>query len=97
VIPAGERWPDGSLRPSFEDLVGAGAIIDYLDGNCSPEAYAAKSAYLATKGDLTNLLLRCGSGKELIERGFKEDVLLASQLNVSDCVPTLEDGAYIAQ
>jgi 2-phosphosulfolactate phosphatase len=97
VIPAGERWPDGSLRPSFEDLVGAGAIIDYLDGNCSPEAYAAKSAYLATKGDLTNLLLRCGSGKELIKRGFKEDVLLASQLNVSDCVPTLEDGAYIAQ
>lgn len=97
VIPAGERWPDGSLRPSFEDLVGAGAIINYLDGKCSPEAYAAKSAFLAAEENLRNLLLQCGSGKELVERSYKEDVLLASELNVSDCIPMLQAGAYIAQ
>jgi len=97
VIPAGERWPDGSLRPSFEDLIGAGAIVHYLDGYCSPESFAAKTAFLSAQENLERLLLQCGSGKELIERGYQEDVLLASKLNVSDCVPTLQDGAYRAK
>lgn len=97
VIPAGERWPDGTLRPSFEDLIGAGAIIHHLDGKCSPEAKAARSAFEGAKQDLGTLLLGCSSGKELIERGYKQDVILAAELNVSDCVPTLQDGAYVAQ
>jgi len=97
LIPAGERWPDGSLRPSFEDLVGAGAIVNYLDGNCSPEAEAARSAFLAAESELTDLLLQCGSGIELIERGFKEDVFLSAELNVSECVPALQEGAYSSQ
>jgi 2-phosphosulfolactate phosphatase len=96
VIPAGERWPDGSLRPSFEDLIGAGAIIRYLEGTCSPEAYVAMSAFQAAEQELTRFLHECGSGKELIERGYKEDVFLAAELNVSDCVPTLQAGAYIS-
>ncbi|MGB7875865.1 MAG: 2-phosphosulfolactate phosphatase, partial [Anaerolineales bacterium] len=96
VIPAGERWPDGSLRPSFEDLIGAGAIISTLSGTCSPEAHATKSAFESAERDLQKLLLQCVSGKELIERGYKDDVLLASKLNVSDCAPILQDGAYIA-
>ena len=97
VIPAGERWPDGTLRPSFEDLVGAGAVVHYLGGNCSPEAGAAEAAFLAAENDLANLLLQCGSGKELVERGFKEDVYLAAELNVSHTAPIFLDGAYTAQ
>jgi 2-phosphosulfolactate phosphatase len=94
LIPAGERWPDGTLRPSFEDLIGAGAITHYLDGKYSSEAHAAKSIFEHLEQHLEDLLLQCGSGKELIERGYKRDVSLAAELNVSGCVPVLQDGAY---
>jgi 2-phosphosulfolactate phosphatase len=89
VIPAGERWRDGSLRPAFEDWVGAGAILSHLPGMPSPEAHAAVATYRCARQDLALLLKRCSSGKELTERGFEHDVALASSLDVSPCVPTL--------
>jgi 2-phosphosulfolactate phosphatase len=95
VVPAGERWSDASLRPSFEDLIGAGAIVSYLRGSLSPEAQAAAAAYRGVQSTLGNLMKQCGSGRELIERGFEQDVDLAVELNVSDCVPTLIDRAYV--
>ena len=96
VIPAGERWKDdGSLRPSCEDLIGAGAIIRHLNGRRSPEALVALAAFRAVESDLDNELRQCSSGKELIERGFATDVILAAQLNVSACAPILVNDAYI--
>ena len=94
VIPAGEKWHDGSLRPSFEDFIGAGALIGYLGGKLSPEAQLAREAYRSVRQSLEHLIQQCGSGRELIERGFQQDVDLASEMNVSDCVPTLVNGAY---
>ena len=92
VIAAGERWKDdGSLRPSFEDLIGAGAIINWLAGAKSPEAVAAEAAFRAVEPRLGDVLRQCGSGKELITQGFANDVILASELNVSECVPVLID------
>lgn len=96
VIPAGERWKaDDSLRPAFEDWIGAGAILTHLNGNRSPEAVVAVAAFKEVEGDLANYLNQCSSGKELIERGFSEDVRLASQLNVSDSVPALLNDVFV--
>ncbi len=94
IIPAGERWPDGSLRPAIEDWLGAGAIIAHLSGTRSPEAELACRAFLHVQSDLAWYLTECGSGRELCGRGFAEDVALAAALNVSDCVPILREGAY---
>ncbi|MBD1809133.1 2-phosphosulfolactate phosphatase [Microcoleus sp. FACHB-SPT15] len=94
VIPAGERWEDGSLRPAWEDLIGAGAILSYLDGRLSPEAEVAVAAFQNLKGNLVTALEQCSSGKELVARGFAKDVELAAAINISSCVPSLADNAY---
>ncbi len=95
VIPAGEKWEDNTLRPAFEDLIGAGAILSYLNGSLSPEAETAVVAFHAFKHDLLTYLKQCSSGKELIAKGFELDVELAGAFNVSDCVPLFTENAYI--
>jgi 2-phosphosulfolactate phosphatase len=94
IIPAGERWKDGSLRPALEDFIGAGAIINNLNGTYSPEAEAAEAIYSRMRATLTENLQRCSSGKELIGRGHAKDVELAAALNQSFTTPLLIDGAY---
>ncbi len=94
VIPAGETWPSGDIRPSLEDLVGAGAVIACLPGRKAPEADLAAAAFLHFRADLRAALRGCGSGKELIQRGFGADVDLAAQYDVSDNVPILSERAF---
>jgi 2-phosphosulfolactate phosphatase len=95
VIPAGERWPDGALRPAVEDLLGAGAIIAGLGGTKSPEARAAEAAFLAAKSEgLAETLRGCVSGRELIERGRPRDVDPAADLDADAVVPMLQDGGF---
>lgn len=96
VIPAGERWPDGGLRPAIEDLLGAGAIIDALALPCSPEAQLARDAWRSAGADLPRLVGASVSGRELIDRGFPRDVDLALERDVSASAPLLVDGAYQA-
>jgi 2-phosphosulfolactate phosphatase len=96
VIPAGERWPDDSLRPAIEDLIGAGAVLDALGLRCSPEAEVARQAFRSVRPSLAELVRGCVSGQELIARGHPGDVDAAIALNVSDAAPLLADGAYSA-
>jgi 2-phosphosulfolactate phosphatase len=96
IIPAEERWKDDhSLRPSFEDFIGAGAIISHLTGELSPEAVSAVAAFQGVNLMLGEYLRQCSSGKELVERGFSEDVDLASQLDISDTAPILINDAFV--
>jgi 2-phosphosulfolactate phosphatase len=95
VIPAGERWPDGSLRPCVEDIIGAGLIIAHLKGTLSPESKIALDAYRGAADDLRSALLNSVSGKELQRDGYDRDIDLAAAALVSRCVPRLRDGAYV--
>ena len=97
VIAAGEIWPDGGLRPAVEDLVGAGAVLAALDPrSLSPEAKTAAAAFRAARDDLLGLLQTSSSGRELDAAGFGADVAIAAQLDATDLVPVLRDGAFQA-
>ena len=96
VILAGERWPDGSLRPAIEDWLGAGAVIHHLALPCSPEAQVARDAFRSAGDDLARLIRASVSGRELTDRGFPGDVDIACEEDVSRHVPLLTDGAYRA-
>ncbi len=94
VVPAGERWPDGSLRPATEDLLGAGAVIHHLDQPCSPEARIARDAFRSAGNELAGLVQDSVSGRELMGWGYSDDVELAVQTATSACVPILTEGAF---
>lgn len=100
LVPAGERWPDNSLRPAIEDWLGAGAVLAEFTSSAhhfSPEASLAREGFLAlTKqsGKLAETIRQCQSGIELITRGFPTDVELAVELNVSQTVPIYQDQRY---
>ncbi|OWJ57420.1 2-phosphosulfolactate phosphatase [Inquilinus limosus] len=96
VIPAGERWPDGGLRPAIEDLIGAGAVIDALDLPCSPEAQVMRDACRTAGADIPQLIRESVSGRELTEGGFPRDVALALEREVSATAPLLAEGVYRA-
>jgi 2-phosphosulfolactate phosphatase len=94
LVPAGERWQNGSLRPALEDWLGAGAILRHFQRNLSPESLAAVASFEAAQPNLLLHLERCVSGKEKQVREEAGDISLAGALDVSGGVPVLRDGAY---
>ena len=104
VLAAGERWrgATGPMRPALEDLLGAGAVLAALDPaaslsapRCSPEAAAARAAFIGARPRLVETLEACQSGRELIERGYPQDVAWAAQLDISRVVPALRGNAFV--
>lgn len=98
AVAAGERWPDGSLRPAVEDLWGAGGFLAGLADRgvapLSPEARAAAAAYREVAGELPEQLHDCAGGRELTAYGFAADVAIAAEVGASRLVPVLRDTAF---
>jgi 2-phosphosulfolactate phosphatase len=92
-VAAGEQWPDGTMRPAYEDWVGAGRVAAHLAAHAvlSPEADAA-----ALAAQHRRPLAGVASGVELIGAGFGEDVEVADEVDVDDVVPMLVEGQFVA-
>lgn len=90
---------EGTL--SFEDLLGAGAIVDallQLDRRIvqSDEARAAATVFAANAKRLTTAVA-CGShAQALIANGFAADVAGCARIDVSGCVPVYAGGTIVA-
>jgi 2-phosphosulfolactate phosphatase len=95
VIACGEQWvehtEEGRLRFALEDYLGAGAILSQLNEERSPEAMVCVAAFQQAQPHLEYTLLNCGSGIELCEKGFRDDVKHAAKLDLYDAVPMFQD------
>ena len=88
LIACGERWTstadaDG-WRPGIEDHLGVGAIASALSAAghvLSVEAVVAARVFESAEGALAATLGASISGRELITRGFPDDVRLAASLD----------------
>lgn len=84
VVPCGERWPDGSIRPSVEDYAAAGGIIAAMGrGSCSPEAQSAIAAWHFYQTHNLLPLHECSSALELQQRGLNEDIALCLEVDTA--------------
>jgi 2-phosphosulfolactate phosphatase len=91
-----------ALRPAVEDLLGAGAVLRALrvltgiaPHRVSPEARAAMAAFDEARDDLREWLLASESGRELVARGRRDDVLAAAALDVEAVAPVLMGAAFV--
>lgn len=99
VLASGERWQtpseDGDLRFALEDYLGAGAILSGLPAALlSPEAHLCANAFHSSRSDLESLLWECASGRELRSRGYSEDVLHASRLDLYTVIPVQRQNVF---
>jgi 2-phosphosulfolactate phosphatase len=88
-------------EPSFEDLLGAGAIVDALVARnkslaISDAARAAATLYAANAKKLTSAIARGTHAQALVAAGFAADVAACTKLDASDCVPLYADGVIAA-
>jgi 2-phosphosulfolactate phosphatase len=84
-LPGGQKGQPG----------GAGTPPSGSGWSLSPEARAARAAFLDVAGDLRTALADCASGRELIGNGYPDDVTVAGERTDSPAVPVLVDGWFV--
>jgi len=105
VVAAGERWPDGSIRPAVEDVFGAGAIVAGLIGSgrlppgaLSVEARVASATFATCAGGdgLAPFVATCASGRELAAMGYPEEAGIAAALDADRHASVFDGVAFVA-
>ncbi len=102
VIACGERVARDSadVRFAVEDQLAAGAIISALSDlgidHTSPEAAVMGEGARALGRACVHLFLASGSGRELVERGSRDEVVNAANRDTVDIVAVLRDGVFEA-
>lgn len=100
VVACGERSSepmDGeAICFAIEDYLGAGAVLSAMR-DLSPEARVCAAAFDRSRADVSELLLDCGSGRQLRAWGLEDDVRFAAQIDACDSVPMLRDGRYVGR
>lgn len=91
IVAAGERWPDGSLRPTATDLLVAGRVVDELAALGidfhSPACAAACAAAMALRG-ATHSLVAAEAAARATDVGTASDTTPATGAGAaSDTTP----------
>jgi len=60
----------------------------------SPETAATVTLWKGTK-DIVDSVGGTASGRELLDSGFADDVTIATDVDTTDVVPVLMDGAFV--
>lgn len=87
----------------LEDVVGSGILIDRMLSisdrpiELSDAAAAAHRLFATYRGDLLGMLRGCQWGREIIQKGFGEDLEVCAQVDLTDIVPVMQDGCLIAK
>ncbi|WP_235734335.1 2-phosphosulfolactate phosphatase [Nocardioides alcanivorans] len=66
------------------------------EGSALPEARLAADAFNSASARLEEEMLDCASGRELVERGFAEDVRMAAARDASSVVPHLVGTSFVS-
>jgi 2-phosphosulfolactate phosphatase len=93
IFPSGD---EGDF--SLEDTICGGMLIDIITKtgqkpiSLTDASYTAQTLYKRFEGNLLEAFHLSRHGKELMKRGFEEDLAYCAQIDMTDIVPQFKDG-----